>query len=784
MKSLFSIEMYKLWSKKGFLMILALMFTLNLSLFAYTQHQNEIPLQAYKTLQNKLFTLPNEMRYAYICDYNETIQKHYILQQILLLEGKDDQKSQQQIDLLRSQYPDLNETTSRDFFKTAIYYSGSLEKEVLFMQEVQKEMDQLHHYHNYLAQIQQKANEISSSSIFSKPTSFSAHNIKKTAQDFQGMDDIVIEYQLQIGIKEAIHFPLTDVLIILIVGVIAATIILEEKEKRLFSIIKPTVNGGRKTIQIKCSVMILSSIIPIILLYASNLIYMEIFCGLGHLHASLQSLAQYAQNTLHLSIGGYLILFLLTKWMAAIMIGAFMMLITLFSRHRVFCFGGMFLLLGSEFLLYQSLPHHQVISILRHINLISFLRTDVFYEMYYNVNLFSQAYSLQKLSQIFMILLALILFTVIILTYMKKQNLQMNPLEWIHQRKKKHIIPSLWIQESYKIFWIQKGIWIILFFGWIQFYSFSHPSIYVSLEEKSYMQYIEILQGKPSEKTDQFIASQEEHYHDLHLQQEKNQEAFMQGHITKAQLDQMQSYLDSQLYGEAIFQRVVEQYTYVKEEPHREMMIPFGYQRLLFDTHFNLIPALFSILCITLIFSNLLCIEYPNRTDRLLLACQKGGKSLRHYKLCIALCTTIFLTLFSYFADISHIILNYGYQGLGASITSLPELSFLPPLIPLLGLILLLFLLKLLAVCSVIFLLFALSKWFRQQAQVIFLLLMITAVPIILHIMGIYILDGISLYPLLCSGILIKNGQWLQIIFSMIVYISLSIGCYRQSIIR
>ncbi|WP_412096621.1 hypothetical protein [Beduini sp.] len=759
------------------------MFILNLSLFAYAQQQNEIPLTAYKALQTKLLSLPNEERYLYICDYDDIIQDHFILQQMLYLEGRQDSDSLNKLEILHAQYPDIEKKTSRDFLETAIYYTKNLEQESQFMQAIRKEMEQLHGYHDRLSAIQDKADHISSISIFSDPASFSSKNIKKTAEDFKNMQDVVITYQLDKGIKEALHFPFTDVLVILMIGVIATALILEEKEKRLFCFVRPCINGGTKTMAIKCLVMGISIACVILLLYASNLIYMQTSCGLGSLQASLQSLGKYAQSTLHLSIGGYLVLFIGTKWIAACIIGALMILIALFSKQRIFCFGAMLLVMGIEFLLYQYLPNHQSISVLRYINFISFLRTDVFYEMYYNLNIFQHAYSLQKLAQIIMITLFILLLAAICIIYTKKQNLYSQHTDFLSRKKKQKLLPYLWVQELYKIFFVQKGLIIILIFMGIQGYSLQHNSIYESIEESRYRHYIEIMKGKPSEATDQFISSQQQHYEDLHMQYDKNEQSFNEGQINKTQYDYMQNALETQLFNESLFQKAVWQYEYVKEDPQREMVVPFGYERLFFNDEVNLLPAILSIVCLTLLFSNLLCTEYTHRADRLLLACKKGDKILLHCKLRIALICGLLVTLLAYLPGIVHIFNKYGTLGIHASITSLSVFVALPSAMSIMIYLILNFLLKLAAIECTVFLLFFLSKWLRHQSQVIFLLLMMTAVPLLLHRMDITFLDAFSLYPLLCSSsTLIKNGQGLLVCFSIIGYSLLVIFCYITSL--
>lgn len=208
------------------------------------------------------------------------------------------------------------------------------------------------------------------------------------------------------------------------------------------------------------------------------------------------------------------------------------------------------------------------------------------------------------------------------------------------------------------------------------------------------------------------------------------------------------------------------------------MVVPFGYERLFFDSEINLFPAIFAIVSITLLFSNLLCIEYTDKADRLLLACQKGDRVLLHYKLRITLISGFLITLLAYLPNIIHVFNKYGVDGLYASITSLSVFSSLPASMNILTYIILSYLLKLSAIESTVFLLFLLSKWLRHQSLVIFLLLTITVVPLILHMMGIPFLESISLYPFICSSSLFKNGQYLLVSFHIIGYSLFMIFCY------
>ena len=167
-------------------------------------------------------------------------------------------KETNQLAVLQSQYPDIEKTYGNDFLQFTPYFTDSLEQEAEFMHTIRKEMDTLYHYKAQLQDIRQKADAISSISIFSQKDSFSARNIIKTSHDFEKMSDCIITYQLEKGIKDATHAPITDILILIMMMVIASSMIMEEKSRHLFSIVKTTKRGYLETIVSKCIIMSIS----------------------------------------------------------------------------------------------------------------------------------------------------------------------------------------------------------------------------------------------------------------------------------------------------------------------------------------------------------------------------------------------------------------------------------------------------------------------------------------------------------------------------------------------
>ncbi|WP_416325475.1 hypothetical protein [[Eubacterium] hominis] len=772
---LIRMEAYKLWHKRSFLTALIMIFFINLGLLAYTDINQPIPPQAYQNFQKTLSAIPNEQRYAFVCDYDDKIQAFMILQQIRNAQLHHDEA---QLASIRTNYPDIEKKYAKEFEEQPSYYTSSLEQEASFLQEIRYEMESLHAYHDRLSAIEQKAIDISSISIFSNTNSFSARNIQKTARDYQDMKLEHVTYQLEKGMLEATHTPFTDMLVLLISAFIISTMIMEEKSKQLFSIIKTTIYGHGHTIIAKCMVSGLSILCILLLLYGSNLCYQQFVYGLGDMSASLISLASYNQSTLSLTIGQFLCLFLTTKWLAACVIGCLMMAISIAFDHKITCFGGILLLLGLELCCYLYIPSNTAFELLKYLNIFSFLETDTFYQMYLNLNIATYPFSLQKIALITLFTLFTLSFILCFFLYQKKKHLQLRiPMlqNGLPKRSKKHIYAlSLWKQESYKLFRVQKGIWLILLFVFLQWYS-HQDQLYISMEQHQWMSYMDKLAGPANEEKDAFLQAQDTYYRDLHDQYEQIQQCYLQGSLTLQQKQTMLIPIENQLYGEQAFQNIKEYYAYIKQDPHREALISYGYEYLFFQDSTNLIPALLILLFVILTLSNIVCYDYEQHRDRLIFSTKLGKQSVWKVKLMLALLCGVCFSVIAISFDVWKIHQTYGFSSLHASITSLTQFSMLPPEITILQFIIFTWFCKLFAITCAICLLFGLSSILRQQMYVLIFASLIILLPLLFTSMKLSFLNNFSLLPAFDIANVIKDKHMIVPCFTATFYGSLSV---------
>ena len=135
-----------------------------------------------------------------------------------------------------------------------------------------------------------------------------------------------------------------------------ASLLRHEKDTQMLKYIHTLPNGRAKTALIKIIAINLSVFCSTILLYGSNLLYCKILYGLGPLCRSIQSVPAFNQSTLQITVGEYLILYLLIKSFVAIIIGDLVMLVIILPRTPYWGYLILLSLFLSQAIIHQIIP--------------------------------------------------------------------------------------------------------------------------------------------------------------------------------------------------------------------------------------------------------------------------------------------------------------------------------------------------------------------------------------------------------------------------------------------
>lgn len=112
--------------------------------------------------------------------------------------------------------------------------------------------DYMASYPDYIAGMEDQAEQMRRASIFNKPGTFSYRNVQKTPEDFRKNRGLTLKFGISAGLEALSRFFLTDVLVLFLMLLFAVRLFREEREKGLLPLVRSTalakllarLNGG------------------------------------------------------------------------------------------------------------------------------------------------------------------------------------------------------------------------------------------------------------------------------------------------------------------------------------------------------------------------------------------------------------------------------------------------------------------------------------------------------------------------------------------------------------
>ena len=771
-------ELQKVWRKKAFLGFLSALLILNVFLLWYGNQgtDTKAPLSAYGSYHNDLQQYSNDERLDFIKGYYDEVKGLELIENIKLYDSW-------QTEIGSNMAKSLREGNAETFAKylsqwesgNHTRYTGSLRQEVLFAEEIYAEAAKLENYEGFLSEIEENSNTLSGISIFAAEVSdgFAGRNIEKTASDYKDMHGTPITYDISRGVVGATSSYFSDLIIFLFLFIFAAMLIWEEKQKQLFSLIKITPRGKIESIMAKVLSLLVNTAIVTLLVFGTNLIFFQSMTGLGDLGRSMQSVGEFMGSTLNLSVGGYLLLFLLTKWLVCFMIGLLVLLASILAKHSSVSYLVCSAVLLISYALFAFIPVNSKMTFLKYINLFGLFRVQNIFGMYLNLNVFGNAFSLLQVSLVTITALITILCAGSVIGFISIRNMQngISPIKKLtgrmaFMRYRPGI--SLFRHETFKSLVMNKALIVLIVFAALISYQAFSTSVYLSPDENYYKAYMTHLQGEVTPEKIEYLSNEYKRFEGIHEQLAEIDELFKTGEITKMQEEAMSAPLESALNAERTFMKVWEQYEYLQSHPKAEFVYDTGY-RALFDIDAIRGKSELLSLCIIIILCgySVFSMEHASGAWKLISTMPRGKNDTVNKKIIIGMLMAAAAFLASAIPPVVTIGRTYGYSSLSASVTSIQEYAAIPSFVSIAGFAIMLSAFKVLACMAIAMMVLGLSQRGAQGIYSLLLSAVVVAVPILLAVMG---LDWCGYFSLLS---LFGAGHYLAQPESFLVFIYL-----------
>lgn len=293
------------------------------------------------------------------------------------------------------------------------------EREMLYL--IKSEYDAAGHYGEYLAKIQDSAKKMELLAKRYDTNGFLYQNVIKTAQDLKKNIKVIEKIGgPSRGIERAFNSTFTDILGVFVLFSAVMLLLIRERETQQLLLIRTTDMGRMPLGASKVLTSAVIAILTVALLYAENLIIYGMLYGLGDLTRPIYTIFSYQSCKYTISLYGYIGLFILGKCVVYIGVVLFLMLGAILCKNAItlFAFGmGAF---GAEMFLYKVLPNRGIGVLLKNINVVAFLNTDVLLKDYRNLNVFNTPVNYQSLFWYFgiLVLIGEISLCIVLFAYM------------------------------------------------------------------------------------------------------------------------------------------------------------------------------------------------------------------------------------------------------------------------------------------------------------------------------------------------------------------------------
>lgn len=280
---------------------------------------------------------------------------------------------------------------NNELFSTYRSYYEALEK-------LQREIEHLDGYGEYLAEIQSTAEIRAQVSAFGKPGSFSQKNLAKTANNFKAILGVEVKFGNSRGIERWLDFELGDYFhLIAIISIILS--FLEERKKGLWFIIRTT-RGGRGRLGFTRIGILLAGSAAATMLYSvlPFLLSMALHGGWSDLIRPLQSVESFRTCPLRTSILEWVLRFFVIKTLAGVLIGLLLWCVLGSITSPQFSIAVLGAMLAVEYALYAFLPVQSILNGLKYFNIFAYVHTATLYTEYLNVNLLGFAVGIRQIA--------------------------------------------------------------------------------------------------------------------------------------------------------------------------------------------------------------------------------------------------------------------------------------------------------------------------------------------------------------------------------------------------
>ena len=676
--SLFFAELRKVWGGRVFPVLLAILAAANfLLLWMGTRPTaKQPPASAYRAVGVELSDKTMEEKGTYLHDKYTEIESLVKIEQYYrelayggygLTQYRQDNVAM--FDAYEQEYTG----------KTYTLFTDNLNTEYRLFSRLQSEYDTVGAYSDFLDGVQTKASQLSGISIFQNDrTGYDLKNIELTAQVYAGLTETPIDYFPQKGLYTAISYAFTDLILLASMLLLALILVRQERDSGLLSLVRSLPGGRLKTALAKLAAFAASLLVVLLVLYGVNLAYCSASFGLGSLNRTIQSVPALMRCTMQITVGQYLLRFLLAKWAGAFVMGLWVMLAALVAKRAAAGWVGALALPLAMYGIRAAIPATSHWNVIKYANMVSLLQTNELLGNYRNLFWFGSPVSLPLVEWLTAAVLGGSLFAIFCAVFAKAQLLPTAKRSLTLALSHTTRATSVPREEGRKLLLMNGAAVFLAAFLAFGIYQGITSESYLDADEIYYAYYMKHISGPWRAESYNWLTEQGKEFAPMLEVQRRVIGGELSSDALLAYNSLQQKY--------TVYQQIVQsniQY-YLKQNPGAWLVYETGYKKLFgfigtADVQDTLLAGLLCALC----FSGLFAMERKGGMDEILAATPLGRKYTVKAKLRQSTAVAAGIALGTVLPHLWQILRDYGLPALLAPAMSISELQTVPKFITL-----------------------------------------------------------------------------------------------------
>ena len=641
------------------------------------------------------------------------------------------------------------------------------------------EYDTVAGYADFLDSVQTKANQLAGISIFQNDTTgYNLENIELTAQVYANLGQTPIDYFPQKGLYTAISYAFTDLILLAAMLVLALLLVRQERDSGLLSLVRSLPSGRLQTALAKLAAFALSLLAVLTVLYGVNLLYCGATFGLGPLTRTIQSVPALMRCTMQITVGQYLLRFLLAKWVGAFVMGLWVMLAALVARRAA---GGWVAALAGPLLMFgirAVIPATSRLNVIKYANLVSLLQTNELLGNYRNLYWFGSPIGLPLVEWTAAVLYGGTLAFSFCWVFARVQLLSTAKRGFLLGLKHKTRATSVYKEEAHKLFLLNGAVIVLAAFIGFGIYQGVTSESYVGPDEIYYAYYMKHISGPFTQESYDWLEAQGEEFSPL-----------LEG---SASVDDIPYDVFSLRQKYIVYNQIINQNInyYLKEHPDAWLVYESGYRELFgFTGQADVQDTPLAGLACALCFSGLFAMERRGGMETILCVTPRGRKRTVRAKLLMSGTAAFVIAVGSCLPHLIQVLRDYGLPALFAPAMSISEFESLPVFVTLSDVLLFWFLCRVAACLCMAAITLTLGHLFGNLLPALFVSAVGYCLPALLSLSG---MDGgiewLGFWPLFHAGALLTtqgyraydgspyNQGWI------VLFLLVSCGCITVSL--